>query len=358
MRTFALCLLCTVFQYTWAQTKVEADNPFIKYMGRIDISNPKCPAFSYSGISIKASFTGTSIMMEMENLSYENYYYIIVDHNPPYKLRVTKPVKEYNLAKGLKDTIHDVEIIKITECFVGRSVFKGFILDNWKTLLALPKGPERKILFIGNSITCGFGIEAQDEKEHFSTITENHYLTYSAITARNLGAEYIAVCKSGIGIYRNYGDSITGSYSCMPNIYDGIFYDSLKPVWDPGRFVPEVIIINLNTNDLWDKRLDTVIFRNNYIKFITKLQGYYPYAKIVLIAGPMISDNELVTCQNIFSDIKNYCIRNNNLNLCIFNLPKEWKLGFGADYHPSVLQSKKYAEELTSFLCSLMNWQL
>jgi len=119
-----------------------------------------------------------------------------------------------------------------------------------------------------------------------------------------------------------------------------------------------VIIINLNTNDLWDNRVDTLTFRKNYISFIIKLQGYYPLAKIVLITGPMIFGKNLVTCQTIFSDIKYYLNNNSNSNVYILNLSTEGKLGFGADYHPSVIQSKKNAEELTNFLCTLMNWKI
>jgi len=148
MKTLLICLFCSAFQLISAQNFVEADHPYIRYMGRIDFSDNKSPTFSYSGISIKASFTGTSIGMKMENLSDENYYYMIIDHNPPNKLRVTKTASKYELAKGLKDTIHKIEIIKISECFVGRSIFKGFLLDEGKSLLSLPTETNKKILFI------------------------------------------------------------------------------------------------------------------------------------------------------------------------------------------------------------------
>ncbi len=58
--------------------------------------------------------------------------------------------------------------------------------------------------FIGNSITCGYGIEAGSKFMHFSDSNENHYYTYAGIAAHRLNAESMAVARSGIGTYRNY----------------------------------------------------------------------------------------------------------------------------------------------------------
>ena len=51
-----------------------------------------------------------------------------------------------------------------------------------------------KIEFIGDSITCGYGIDEMNEKGYFSTATENFTKSYAYITAENLGA---APGKSG-----------------------------------------------------------------------------------------------------------------------------------------------------------------
>ncbi|MDN5553540.1 hypothetical protein [Prevotella sp.] len=58
--------------------------------------------------------------------------------------------------------------------------------------------------FIGNSITCGYGIMARSKFMNFSNSTENHYYTYAGIAARRLNAESMVVARSGIGAYRNY----------------------------------------------------------------------------------------------------------------------------------------------------------
>ena len=69
----------------------------------------------------------------------------------------------------------------------------------------------RKIEFIGNSITCGYGNEGTNKFQGFEYETENHYYSYAAITARNLKAQHWVVARSGIGAYRNYNGPKTGN---------------------------------------------------------------------------------------------------------------------------------------------------
>lgn len=92
-----------------------------------------------------------------------------------------------------------------------RPVFKGLYVDEGKELAPAPVLPRRRIEFIGNSITCGYGIESEDRDAPFTYNTENHYYTYAALTARALQAQHLVVARSGIGVYRNYGSPASGS---------------------------------------------------------------------------------------------------------------------------------------------------
>ena len=82
--------------------------------------------------------------------------------------------------------------------------------------------------FIGDSYTCGYGNEGKSREEHFTYETENNYATYGAITARAFNAGYVAICRSGIGMYQSYGG---GKTFTQPNLYDEIVVNS-KARWD------------------------------------------------------------------------------------------------------------------------------
>lgn len=63
--------------------------------------------------------------------------------------------------------------------------------------LTPPEGPARRIEVIGDSITCGYGVDGADQYCPFSAATENHYRTYAAIAARDLGADLATLAWSG-----------------------------------------------------------------------------------------------------------------------------------------------------------------
>lgn len=129
-----------------------------------------------------------------------------IDGAAPFKVAFTgEKDSVVTLATALPRGQHTVELMYAIEGYQRRPEFRGFLLDEGCQLADAPRLPERKIEFIGNSITCGYGVESSDPNEHFSDETENHYYTYAAITARNLKAQHVAVARSGIGIYRNYG---------------------------------------------------------------------------------------------------------------------------------------------------------
>ena len=190
----------------------------IRYTGRININDPFRPMFVYPSVQIEACFTGTSLRMMAKPES--GYFMAEIDHAEPFKVAFTgKQDSIVQLATALPAGEHHVKLTYIIEGYQLKAEFWGFILDEDGALMRLPARPERKIEFIGNSITCGYGCESDDPNEHFSNESENHYYTYAARTARALGAEYQAVCRSGIGIYRNYDGPETGNADCMPAEY-------------------------------------------------------------------------------------------------------------------------------------------
>ena len=93
------------------------------------------------------------------------------------------------LSEKLARELELISIFRRTEGFSGPTRFKGLILDEGKTLADPPERPPLKIEFYGNSITCGMGNEVPDQDEDENNAKRNNYLTYGAITTRNLNAE-------------------------------------------------------------------------------------------------------------------------------------------------------------------------
>ncbi len=365
--------LCNIFSYydstaathsSVFETKgitISPQDPKIRYTGRIDFSNPKRPSFTYPGVSIKAKFKGTSITVMMEDSkngidgyqeAENNYFTVIVDDTSFSVLKMNNDEINYTLAKGLKDAPHTIEIIKRTESMVGRAHFLGFKIQGDKELLDLPARTDRRIEFIGNSITCGYGNEGEKPQEKFRASTENNYMAYGPITARKVKAEYMEVCFSGKGVFRNFGG---GRDNTLTDFYEKICPDDEDTKWDFKKFSPHAVVVNTGTNDFYMGNIpDSAGFVNAYQNFISTVRAKYPEAKIFCVLGPLMSGTSWTLIRRYVSDIVERLSKKGDKELYYFTLTP--CSGGGSDYHPSVAQHIKMAEEFTPFLKEKMKW--
>lgn len=352
---FLLGIFVTTLCFAGKNDTIPANNPNIEYTGRIDFSNPLAPMFSYSGVSIRACFVGSGISMIMNDDTGQNFYNIIVDGKVVDTLNISIGKKVYLIAEGLENKLHEIEIFKRTEQQFGKTQFFGFVVDKGTSLTSIVNKRTRLIEYIGNSITCGYGNEGANG-EKFGPTTENHYMTYAAITSRNLNARHMAVCKSGIGIYRNYNGPITGNDDCMTNFYTRIFLYDENPKYS---FVekPDLICINLGTNDFSTTGGDSALYISNYFRLIDTLQTRYNQPEIICVLGPMISEPTLPKVRRYLNFIVNTANRKEKGKVYFFEMSQQTgALGIGIDYHPSVEQHKKNATELTEYIRKLKNW--
>ncbi|HFA49735.1 MAG TPA: T9SS type A sorting domain-containing protein [Bacteroidetes bacterium] len=286
--TFLLFSLLAVSTFAAAQeyTAYLPDDANIQYAGRIDFSNPLKPAFAFPGISIKAKFNGTGVKVNLKGYAGTNYFNVFIDGVFLKKFALGNETINEICQTNLNDGTHTVEITKRTESFLGKAEFLGF--DIAGTLLPPDPMPVAKIEFIGNSITCGYGNE-DVSTGGFVADLENNYLAYGAVCARELNAQYRAVAYSGRGVAFNFNCS---EGDLMPEIYEKYFADEDSGgsnQYDHSSYVPDLIVINLGTNDHNCDNINDDNFKAAYVAFISQLRAYHPNAKILCLTGPMNS---------------------------------------------------------------------
>ena len=272
------------------------------------------------------------------------------------------------LATALPNGVHTVRLMYAIEGYEFFPEFWGFVLDKGKKLVETPALPSRKIEFIGNSITCGYGNEGLKKEEGFDYATENHYYSYASITSRNLNAQHWVVARSGIGAYRNYGEAKTGSpRSCMPVQYEytGYAWDLklreeatfLREKWDFNRCQPDVVCINLGTNDLSTRNYDLTLLKQGYQKLYQMVRTHNPKAKIVFLTGSMLYNQELKEARQLLDEVTAEAQKAGDKEVYRFDMSpiqsNEW---YGNDYHPNIYQDEKMDNELAAYLRGLMNW--
>lgn len=349
--------------------EVPPNHPSIYYYGRVDCSNPTAPAFAYSAVTVRVRFVGDGLQLRLHDYGKggaqgTNYYDVLVDGGSPTVLQVDPMTQVYPLATNLAPGEHTVELVKRTESGggSGKAELLGFRLHGSGAELRAVKTRTHRIEFIGDSITCGYGNEVstmQPDKAPFTTKNENARLAYGAVAARTLNAEYMAVAYSGRGMYRNYAGQVAPP---LPELYlRSMPDDERAAAWLPATAVPEILVINLGTNDFSPGGVDRSKYRAAYVEFVTRLRGYYPKTLFVLAAGPMLSDFYPVgekAWTSIRDDIRQVVeARNaagdNNLKTIFFD-PQSGP--WGEDYHPTVATHQLMADELVPFLKTQAGW--
>lgn len=329
-----------------AATRIQANHPDISYMGRIHWDEQGRGLFNYPGTTALLRFEGTAL--DMETSPGSGKFIVEIDNGQPQQIVYTPTDSLLTIARNLPDTIHTARITYAIEGYEFNPQFRSFIVEG--KLLPANEKHNVKIEFIGNSITCGYGIEDNNKDNGFSYDTENHTLTYAYQAARELNADFNVVARSGIGIYRNYGSPIEGDTKTMPLEYDYTLLYNHDYKWDHSSFHPDIICINLGTNDTSEGKYDISLYERHYRDFLAHLRQLHPDSKIVLLTGCMLQEPALTDVKEVLDRLAQ-----EDPNTYRFDMsPQTGELGYGASYHPSRLQADKMASELTPFLRSLI----
>lgn len=339
--------------------KVEPTDPKILFMGRFDTrqSNPRC---AWPGSSIIVRFNGTAINAVLSDTSKgdknknggvnANYISAIIDDGQPMVFALENGRTIYRVGDKLAAGDHMLVLFKRTESFVGVVEFKGLELSEGGRLIEPPAQSNRRIEFIGDSITCGYGNEAESEKVSFCALTENNYLAYGALTARHFGAEYFCIAWSGIGAYSSRGDT----KNTMATRYDKILPRDPDSKWDFKKCIPDVVVVNLGTND-FAKGDPGENYLSCYTELLKTIRGNYPDAHIFCAPGSMLRGEDLNKNRDY---VKAAMAKLNDSKIYFVEFEgQDRKNGFGADFHPNLKTHAIMANTLIKAVEEKTGWK-
>jgi lysophospholipase L1-like esterase len=322
--------------------------PALHFVGRVDATDPNAAKFAWSGTGVVARFEGTSVGVR---LSTGQEYTVVVDGMVRPKL---VPVSGTTpIAMGLAAGAHTVELYRRTEGAQGVSTFMGF--DFGGGMLLAPPAVTRRLEFIGDSITCGYGNEGPDMNCPFTPETENHYLAYPSLTARALNAEVSTIAWSGKGVACNYGDDAASCTNPLPTYYERILPDQATPAWDFSKFVPDAVVVNLGTNDLSTTTDPTQAeFETAYRALLEKIRAKYPTAHILCTNGPMLGGEDLTTVRSYLTNVVTAMA---DVKISTFGIDaQDGTDGYGCDWHPSLARHEKVAAVVTAAIKAKLGW--
>jgi len=326
----------------------------VRLVGRFDTTDATRPSFSWSGSAMVARFQGTSATLRIDGSP--NQFTVVIDGNVASQiLKVVSGTSQYPIATGLSAGTHDVVVWKRTEGNQGSNRFLGLDVTGGQ-LLAAGAAPARRVEIYGDSITAGYGMDGAGPSCPYTPDTENHYLTYAALTARTLNAELHAVAWSGIGMYRNYGVS-GASADAMPAVYARTLASTATSTWDFAKWLPHAVVINLGTNDASTSGDPGTPYETAYLTFVRTLRQKYPDAHLLLTIGPMLDGANLTAIKTHLQKVIATRAGEGDTKMSFLEFPVQQQAdGYGCDWHPSPATNAKMATLLTAELKARLGW--
>lgn len=333
---------------------VKASDKAVRYTGRTEVQPDGSVAFDWVGTYLETAFTGGTLSVKLSDTG-KSYYNVFVDDELHRVVEVCGTDTLIDFVSGVNRQLHTLRIQKRTEGEFGMTTFHGFLLSPSGRLQEMPKTRTRHIEFIGNSLTCGYGVEGKDRDEPFKLETENCNLSFATIVARYFDADYTLIAHSGRGIVRNYGDSVRKSAVTMKEKMLQTFDEGRGEVWNFKGYRPDLVIINLGTNDF---SLEPHPYKNEFVEAYThmlkQLRTYYGDVPVLCVfcctvTAPVFSFYEEVL--NRMKDDNLYLIKQpGDLLNAAFDL--------GAVWHPNYSGQRKMAMNIIPYISTITGWRL
>lgn len=333
----------------------------VHFLGRFDTRDPAGPRASWPGSQIRARFSGTGATLRIREKGangFNDQLDVSIDGAAPTLVKTKDDVESYPIASGLSDGEHDVVVTKRTETIVGSFQFLGIDSTEGRPLVPTPAPSSRWIEFVGDSITCGYGVLGTTGLCSFDANTESEPLAYGALTAAALNAGHTAISWSGMGIYR---DSQGGTTDQMPVRYLRALPQDPESTWD-FHIVPDVVVINLGTND-YTKGDPGEPYRKAMTDFTAMLRTKYPKAYIVVSVSSMMTDGGFVgikgrsAVKTALGAVVEARKSAGDDRISFFEFDEQaGGDGYGCGFHPNQTTQKKGAEKLAAYLRTLTGW--
>ncbi|MDE6501007.1 MAG: carbohydrate binding domain-containing protein [Ruminococcus sp.] len=293
---------------------------------------------------------------------YRSRYAVIVDDEIIVDDVMSEKSKTIKLFDDSKSRTSEIKVIHLSEANNGTIGVSEIKINSDSPVPVVPaKEKELSIEFIGDSITCAYGVEGQSAYEQYTTKTENFMKSYAYLTAKKLNADYSAVSYSGHGIVSGYSnEGERNADQIVPPYYKicGNLKDYAKP-WDFTKKANDVVVMNLGTNDYsyvskdFEERSQEFI--DGYEEFLETIRECNPDAYIVCTYGIM-GGQEMYPL--IEQAVKNFSEKNKDNKITVYESPIQNQAdGIGSDWHPSEITQQKNAYILADKICNALGME-
>ena len=254
---------------------------------------------------------------------------------------------------------HNIRIFKATEAQWNGGTptpnyvtFHGFDVNDGEAAVVVqpPSLPVRKIEFVGDSITAGFCNTCDLKKDPLPTHTEAYGASWDYQIGEMLNATVHTAAWSGLGMVQN----CCGGNTTMPSIYSRTLATlNLDDTWNFKTWIPDVLVINLGTNDGGAAVDPKKQYTNIYSELIMQAsQKYGDQLQVFLACGPMSE----TYCTPVLNVIKNVTERGVKAHFLDQRGFLNGKFGPACCGHPSTEVDLAMAKSGAASIGTVLGW--
>ncbi len=345
---------------------VPATDPGFRFMGRWEPGEAGRPraAWTMAGVVFRTEACAINLLVEdapswptATQPKAGNVLRVVVDGVQTSVVTLVAGSLRYPVARGLAAGSHTVEVLKRTEATVGELAWGGVELSEGGRLLEAPPAPARRILFIGDSVTAGYGNEAASQEEKYHPATVDGTRAFAALAAAELGAEPHVIAWSGKGVWRNADGSLRDT---VPALCDRALPARTGSLWPADAWRPDVVVITLGVNDFGPGTPPRPAFALAYSNLVQRVGETYGWPPILCCESATPNDDWPAGQQRrstlrawLGEIVASFQSAGRDQVQFLEFAQQRAEDGFGADYHPSLVTHQRMAAQLTARLREL-----
>lgn len=265
-----------------------------------------CLCASAPAASLAFNAVASEVTFDIEGEARFRFY---IDGKPQKYFTVTDRKKE-KLATPKDNKQHTYRLVKVSESNPGKICIHGIDLGKKGSFAEKPKASSRRIEFIGDSFTVGYGVEGKGPEDGTPFEKTNASKSYAFLLAEGYKADYQVNAVSGRGLVRNYAN-IVPEWT-LETLYEYTMMgapeqDPNTERWDFSTFHPQVVVVFVGINDFQGEPpyADADKFKAAYAKLLDKLRALHPGVKFLLVSTKTWPNDSLTpVVESIYNDQK------------------------------------------------------
>lgn len=339
---------------------ISANDAHISVSGRTFERDSGALSFGFPGVQFGLNTEAKRLVLVAESSGDGSYLGVQVGDSIS-KIKLAKGVHNYTLFSEDEAVARHVRLVHHSETWHGTVTLHSFTLTDGR-FLAAPAKPERRILVLGDSVTCGEGadpVRQQQTECKKDTSWWNASNSYGLRTGAVLNAEVQLVCYGGRGLIRSWNGK-TDELN-LPDFYDlALAEDSRQHPWNAKAFDADAVVVSVGTNDFSlgiGELPEREEYVSAYVAFVQRILADYPNTQVFLTEGSIVNDQDdparpqKTVLREYIAETKRR-VGGERVHIALANRYR----GDSCDAHPTGDQHAQMATDLVSVIKQVMNW--